>query len=436
MSDSFEAKSDSFTPDPPQVQAQQQAQGFHPADMLMNMAKQAVMGATAPVRAVMSAANPNSQMVQNAAAGFLQTPGYQPTSGVANQAAYLAGKYGPTAAGATIGSMLPGAGTAVGAALTAGVGAAMGKSLQNLGQTVSNQITPGSAAQKSPSQLVAEPTTDAIVQGLFAGGTQAAANAIKGPVAQYVSGMTGVKQNLVERTLGNLREVFNSPSVKDAGNAIGDIANQAGIKTGTDGLKQASATLLGKDAATDEFSTATTLAMAKIARDAPEALTPQEMYSTAEGLRKAMAAPKYADPHGAFSQNYRMYAGQLADLENRLEQAIPGYSEARSGYANALAKEAFSNFSPLNKNMSSSQLKLMSATPQALLGAAGAYQGYKGNSGPAELLLSAALLSPYLVGSGIRAGAAALQSGLPQAGLAAASQPASNALANTLGGQQ
>lgn len=393
--------------------------------------------------------NPQSylqQLQQSAMGGLMQKPGFEPPPGIGNEAAYLAGKYGPSAVGGTIGSLaMPGAGTvfgaalgpAMGAAVGAGAGAMAGRSLQNLGQVVSNQVQPGSAIQKTTTQLAAEPTTDALLQGLFAGGLAKAGQALKEPAIDYASGMTGVKKNLMSRAFQNISDVFGADSVKEAGENLGDMAAKAGIQTGTDGYKLATASMLGKDAATDEFSTGTTLAMARLARETGlDALDPQELYSLREGLSKAMAAPKYADPHGAFSQNFRMYAQQLADIDSRLEQVVPGYSDARDGYVKALAKEALGSLTPLNKNMSASQLKLMAATPQALAGAGGLIEGYRagtGKAGPAELLLSASLLSPLMVGRGIQAASAIGSTQVPQTLGRAVLAGGTNALSDILG---
>lgn len=340
-----------------------------------------------------------SQFGQGATQGFKRQE--TPSTSTSQTLGQVVGRYALPVAGGMAATALTGGG-ALPAIAASALGSAGGEAY---GQLASRVL--GGNAPQTPKEAVSGIAQQAGAGAAGEGVGQlggAAVNALKAPAARYISSETGVKLPLVQRALKNIGEVFSAPAVKDAGEGINAIASTAGIKTGNEGYAAATASLLGKKASTDEFSTSTTLKMAKLARTNLDNMSPQEMYSTAEGLRKAMAAPKYQDPHGPLAQNFRLYTQTLKNLEDKLEKVIPGYADARMKYAQALSKEAFSFFGPLNKQGTPSVVKNVLQT--AGLGVA-ANQARQGDlAGSAEALAVITLMSPLLVGYGIRAGSA------------------------------
>lgn len=331
------------------------------------------------------------------AAGFGQRDIQQPPGFDAGDILEFVGREGLP----TVGGIVGGAGGAVGgfgvgAIPGAAIGAAAGRSAQKaIGQAI-NFFKPGFAKQETPRELISDVGVTGATQGIFEGlatGGRIAAQALRpGAIragAQALKTTTGVMEDIGKQALNDPGILFRAKSLQEAGKAIEEVTNRAGVKTNTAGLKEAFGKRFFKSG--DEF-------LDDIGNKIDEklvdkSLTLQEAVSARQAINRALMAPKYQSPINAMNKAEAL--DMLGQLDDFIEPKIPGYSEARKGYREAIVKDSFNSLLPQNANKTASVLR-------GTLALGGAEYGRRTDS-PAIQAASLAMFSPLLVGGGIRA---------------------------------
>lgn len=242
---------------------------------------------------------------------------------------------------------------------------------------------------------------EGIARGIFAGAAKVGKATKPRAVAtgaQLMKVSAGVSEPTGRAILSQPSRLGAAPSMEQAGEQYARAMEATGLSQGPEAAMQ----LMGKSALSQE--SAAGFAYDAIQKLNKGELTYQEALVARDQLKNILKMPKWQNPNVAQSERFLIQMQKQLDnyLEPYFQEAGESFAAARGGYREAAMAKEFEPWLPVNANRGASVLRGMVATGAAGVGAYG--------GGPEDVATGlgvAALMSPRMLGYGIRAGAAA-----------------------------
>lgn len=350
--------------------------------------------------------------VTRAGKSFLGMPQAAPTS-MTERAADFVGKEGLQAGLSTGASILAGT---VGpqAALAAGGGAAVGSGIQSAARMIGSKVAPGAgikaptagqALNDAASTAAINTASSLVVPKVLQGAAKLAAP-LKRPAvavgAQIMRALSGIPEKAGKAALNDLSLLSRAATVEDAGAAYA--ASTGGLESGA----KASRASLGKSYFSGEGIADKFDELVKNIDDG--SIDDQTLLALRQRTMKAIEDLPFKQ-----RDLRRVLAENIEKMDAVLEQRLPTWAGAKTGYRESKVAEEFSSLLPLNKNLSPNVLRTGFSIAAAAKGLA---------ENKPWLALGLPAVSPAVYGLAIRGanlGAQALGAAAPAAPQAAAS---------------
>ncbi len=386
--------------------------------------------AKAPTAPIEQAQPESPTFMQGLKAGALDQPAPQAEHWYSPAAVgHFVGEAALPTAGAIVGSVVPGYGTAVGAAageaakkaIGRGYEAASGKEFKD--ESAARTITDVAAA--GALQKAGEVATPILSE--IGGKALSWAGAKSRPIlAGLVKVLTGVDERTAKRVLADPDILLRAKPMEQAEKEFGDFVKSSGFKYAEDGVKAATGSPTMGNEAADKFITNVAERIKSITGTNETGMTSDEIMSQ-RWLQRAKGQPEGAIDlkdmpenkefvnkltQDALAARYaikdsikralregsdtkaRYFINARKPIDSWLEGQLPGFKNALSNYSESKAADAFKSFLPVNKAGDPSVLRSLSMLGLVL-------------SDVDEGLTTAALGSPLITGTAIKGAAIA-----------------------------
>lgn len=267
----------------------------------------------------------------------------------------------PTA-GAIVGSVAPGYGTAVGAAageaakkaIGRGYEAASGKEFKD--ESAARTITDVAAA--GALQKAGEVVTP-IVGKVLSKAEDVVVSNMRKMFPQIIKVLTGVNERTASRVIANPSIIADAKPMEVVKKEFGEFIDSTGYKYGPEAIK---AVNKGRRISADKVEKLTNKTLdtieditkggAKVSPQQEQELV-QKALAARYSLEDLISSSKTADKRALA----RSYVKDQEMVDNWLETKIPGFGEKLEDYSNSKAAEAFESWLPVNKNQTPSVLR-------------------------------------------------------------------------------
>lgn len=310
----------------------------------------------------------------------------QIAKGLPAAGALAGGMVSMAAAPGTMGASL------AGGSLLAGAGAALGKGAQNVIESAIGSEEAPKTAIEGAGRIATEFSLNSALNMI--GGTliPKLAKSIRPTMAQAMKAFEGLDEKLGMRVLKDPEILLRAKPIEQAKEEFGTFIKESGFKYGPDAIEEVTGKVRIGEVEANKLINRTikridqVKGLEKYPENAPFI---QDTVQDALAGREALSDSIFKEKN---KQTQKYLLGKLDTVDDWLESKIPGFAKVRGDYADSMLAEKFKPFLPQNKDGSTSVLRTLAGFGSTVLNPI---------KGGAAMLAA----SPYVAGKAIQGAA-------------------------------